>query len=210
MPVEAYQAYWLHEHAGIIKRLPGIRRYVQSHPLPENYRDGEPVCDGIAELLADDTQAFRDMAASDAYAAVQADELKFLDQAANALILTDEHIIKDGAVAPGGVKRIELVTCREDLEIEDFQRYWREVHGPIAAGVPMLRRYIQYHPRPGGYARGRRPAYDGLDVTWFDSIDSMNQAAASAAHARGMADRPNFMSGDDCPVLLTREHVIIA
>ena len=32
--VEAFADYWLNTHAGIVVRMPGIRRYVQSHTLP--------------------------------------------------------------------------------------------------------------------------------------------------------------------------------
>jgi len=33
MPVEDFQKHWRTTHADIIVRLPGIRRYVQSHVL---------------------------------------------------------------------------------------------------------------------------------------------------------------------------------
>ena len=33
MSVEDFQAYWLNKHAPIVSRLPGLRRYVQSHTL---------------------------------------------------------------------------------------------------------------------------------------------------------------------------------
>ena len=55
MEVEPFQEYWRARHAEVARRLPGVRRYVQSHTLPAGYRKGEPVYDGIAELWFDDT-----------------------------------------------------------------------------------------------------------------------------------------------------------
>ena len=58
LTVREFQEYWRHDHIKVIERLPGIRRYVQNHSLPDNYAQGTPVYDGVAELWADDTRAF--------------------------------------------------------------------------------------------------------------------------------------------------------
>ncbi len=74
LSVEAFQAYWRTKHAEVVLRLPGIRRYVQSHTLRSGYRQGEPVYDGIAEVWFDDTQAMRVSAMLPEYERVRADE----------------------------------------------------------------------------------------------------------------------------------------
>ena len=74
MDVAAFQSHWRTVHAGIIARLPGIRRYVQSHVLLASYRKSEPPFDAVAESSFDDTQAMKSLAASPEYAAVLADE----------------------------------------------------------------------------------------------------------------------------------------
>src|SRR3989338_7319785 len=102
MPVEAFQAYWRASRPGAVVRLRGVRRYVQSHTLPGAYRRGEPVYDGICEIWFDDTQAMRALAGTPAYAAVQADEAKFIERATMGLIITEEHVIKDGPVPAAG------------------------------------------------------------------------------------------------------------
>ncbi|MEE8495924.1 MAG: EthD domain-containing protein [Xanthomonadales bacterium] len=209
MSVDAFQRYWRHQHAEVIALLPGIQRYVQSHPIDDNYGAKEPVCDGFAELWAHDSQAFRDIAASDAYAAVQADEEKFLDRTAISLVLTDERIIKDSPVAVDGVKCIQPFIRKRDLSVEEFQSYWHDQYGPLTATLPLLDRYVQYHARLGGYTHGRQPSYDGFDVTWFDSIDAVRNAMNSAVCDRGRSAQKNFLTADDCPQILTREHVII-
>ena len=47
MDVEAFRHYWLTRHPDAVTRLPGLKRYVQSHTLPGGYRKGEPAYDGV-------------------------------------------------------------------------------------------------------------------------------------------------------------------
>lgn len=210
MEVEAFQEYWRTGHAEVVCGLPNIRRYVQSHPLLGGYRKGDLTYDGVAEIWVDDTAALREMSASAAYQAVQADEEKFIDRASMALILTDEHVIKDGAIPEdGGLKNIEFVSRRADLPVEDFQAYWRGTHGPIAAQIPMIRRYVQSHTKLSGYAREPQPAWDGLAITWFDDIDAMRESAKTEEFAATMADEPNLLAGGPVPIIITREHIIV-
>jgi uncharacterized protein (TIGR02118 family) len=208
MSVEAFQAYWRASHPDVVVKLPGIRRYVQSHTILSGYRKGEPVHDGIAELWFDDTRAMRALAGTPAYAAVQADEAKFIERGTMGLIITEEHVIKDAPAPAGGVKNIEFVTHKPGMSIEAFQRYWREVHGPLAAQIATVRRYVQSHTRLAAYDGGRSPSYDGAAITWFDDTHAMRASAASPEYARVRADEANFIAPDP-PFIITREHVIV-
>jgi uncharacterized protein (TIGR02118 family) len=209
MPVAEFQAYWRGSHPAPVVRLPGVRRYVQSHTLLAGYRKGEPIYDGIAELWFDDTKAMHALRGTKEFAAVEADEAVFIDRGTMRMILTDEHAIKDGPTPPGGVKNIEFVTRKPGLEVEKFQRYWREIHGPIAAEIPMIRRYVQSHTRPSAYERGRTPAYDGVAITWFDDTRAMRASATTAQYARTRADEPGFLAPGGPPFIITTEHVIV-
>lgn len=206
--VEAFADYWLNTHAGIVVRMPGIRRYVQSHTLRSGYRKGEPVYDGVAELWFDDMAAVRAMSNTPEYAAVKADEPNFIDPATIDTIITEEHIIKDGPIPPDGVKNIEFVTHKPDMPIDAFQRHWREVHGPLGAAIPVVRRYVQSHTRLGIYDSGRTPAYDGLAITWFDDTQAMRVSATTPEYDRTRADEPNFLAGE-LSFIITKEHVIV-
>ena len=209
MPVEEFQAYWLRDHPAVVVRLPGVRRYVQSHTLLAGYRKGEPIYDGIAELWFEDTQAMAALRGTKEIAAVEADEAVFIDRGTMRLILAEEHVIKDGPAPPGGAKNVEFVTRKPGLAVQDFQRYWRETHGPLAAQIPMIRRYVQSHTRPSAYERGRTPAYDGVAITWFDDTRAMRASAGTAQYARVRADEPNFIAPGDAPFIITTEHVIV-
>jgi len=210
MPVEEFQRYWRERHPAVVTRLPGVRRYVQSHALVSAYGAGEPIFDGIAEVWADDTDALRAMTRSPVHPDLQADEARFIDRASMGVIITEEHVVKDGPVPPGAVKNVAFLTRMPGLSVEEFQRHWREVHGPIAAALPGLRRYVQSHTRRSAYEGGRVPAYDGVVLAWFDSEDAIRRAATSAEYARVLADVALFLSPAAIPFILTREHVIVA
>lgn len=49
--------------------------------------------------------------------------------------------------------------------IKAIYRYWRDVHGAIAARIPELRRYVQCHAITRG-ADGSE--YGGAAEAWFD------------------------------------------
>jgi uncharacterized protein (TIGR02118 family) len=208
MPVEEFQAYWRTRHAEVVIGLPGLRRYVQSHTLPSIYKKREPPYDGIAELWSDDFDALRAITRHPHYQLVKADEARFIDGATMGGLVTREHVIVDGPARAGAIKNVEFVTRRPDLSIEAFQRHWREVHGPIAAAIPVIKRYVQSHAVAETYAR-RPPPYDGIAVTWFDSTDAMRHSATTPEYARTRADEPNFIAPGDIPVILTTEHVVI-
>jgi uncharacterized protein (TIGR02118 family) len=209
MPVEEFQGYWRARHPEVVTRLPGVRRYVQSHTLLSAYERGEPTYDGIAEVWADDTDALRAMTRSPANADVQADEARFIDRPTMGVIITEDHVLKDGAVSPDAVKAVTFFNRKPGLSVEDFQRHWLEIHGPLAIMLPGVRRYVQSHTRRSAYGAGRVPAYDGAVLTWFDSIDELRRVPGTLEYARVLADAENLLSPAPPPAILTREHVIV-
>jgi uncharacterized protein (TIGR02118 family) len=210
MSVEDFQAYWRDRHPEVVVKLPGLRRYVQSHTLRSGYRKGEPIYDGIAEVWFEDSKAMKALAGTPQFAAVEADEARFIDRGTMGLILTEEQVIKDGPVPPKGVKNVEFVTHKPGMEIDAFQKYWREVHGPLGAAIPMVRRYVQSHVRRAIYEQGRRPAWDGVALTWFDDTQAMRASAATLEYARVRADETNFVDTGRLPFIITTEHVIVS
>ncbi len=209
MSIEDFQSYWRTTHADIVVKLPGIRRYVQSHTILSGYRKGEPIYDGMAELWFDNTDAMRAQAGTPEFAAVRADEPNFMDVASQGSIITEEHVIKDGPVPVDGVKNVEFVSHKPGMPIEDFQKHWREVHGPLGAAIPVVRRYVQSHTRLSIYQKGKTPLYDGVALTWFDSTQAMRTSATTPEYDRTREDEPNFIAAGKLPVIITKEHVIV-
>jgi len=88
------------------------------------------------------------------------------------------------------LKMVFLVHKKADLNSEDFRRYWRETHGPIAAKIPGLKKYVQNHSVPG--PDGAAPPYDGFAEMWFESAESLETSEAQTA----IADIANFLDLD--------------
>lgn len=208
LDVAAFQDYWRNTHGPLVARLPGLRRYVQCHTLLAGYRKGRPAADGIAELWFDDTAALRALQGTAQLAAVAQDEDAFIDPTTHLRLFIEEHVIKDGAVPAGGVKNIELVRRKAGMPVADFQRYWREVHGPLGAAIPTVRRYVHNHARATSYRDGREPALDGLALTWFEDTAAMRASAGSPEYAATRADEDNFLAVP-LDFIITREHVVV-
>lgn len=209
MDLEAFQRHWLHEHASIVARLPGLRRYVQSHTLLGGYRKGQPAADGLAELWFDDSHALRALVGTAQLEAVVADEPNFVDMTRFIQIHTEDHVIKDGPVPAAGVKNIEFVTKKAGMSVADFQHYWTSTHGPLGASIKTVKRYVQSHTRTSAYSRGTPPALDGFALTWFDNTEAMRESARSQEYDNTRADEENFLTVP-LDFIITREHIILA
>jgi uncharacterized protein (TIGR02118 family) len=210
LSVEDFRRHWQTTHAALVSALPGLRRYVQNPAHDSAYARGrEPDFDGIAETWFDDTDAMRAVGASEQYAAVRGDEPNFIDVAGMAMMLCEEVPIVDGPVGP--FKFVALIRRKPDMPVADFQTYWRTVHGPIAAGNPYIRRYVQNHVRPRAYETGRAPAFDGAAMTWFDSFDDMRASAGTPAQAATVADQAAFLdTAARLPFVVVNEVEVIA
>jgi uncharacterized protein (TIGR02118 family) len=102
------------------------------------------------------------------------------------------------------VKAIYLIRRKPGMSPSDFHRYWREVHGSIAARIPGMRRYVQCH------AIDEAAEYDGAAEAWFDDMDAVHRAVASPEYATARADEARFIDLDRTTLIFTEEVPIIA
>jgi uncharacterized protein (TIGR02118 family) len=94
MTVEEFQEYWRGTHAPIAAAIPGVRRYVQCHVVPDTYgARNAPAFDGAAELWFDDLDAMRAAMGTPEVAAALEDEKNFIDHRRVASFITVEHPI---------------------------------------------------------------------------------------------------------------------
>jgi uncharacterized protein (TIGR02118 family) len=68
------------------------------------------------------------------------------------------------------LKMMFLAYRRAGMDAEEFQRYWREIHAPIASKIPGLRKYVQNHSARA--SDGSDPPYDGIAEMWFEDATS--------------------------------------
>ena len=207
MELEAFRAYWLGRHAELVSKVPGVRSYVQCHTLLSGYQKGEPIWDGIAELVYDDVDAMRRAADLPESRAANEDTGNFADLTRGGTLLTEEVIQMDGPTNPSMVKMAGFAIRKRGMSVEAFQNYWREIHGPLACKIPQVRRYVQCHVRLSAYRDGRQPIYDGVALTWFDNTAAMREKPPEYRAIR--RDEPNFLELHPENIIITKEHVII-
>jgi uncharacterized protein (TIGR02118 family) len=105
---------------------------------------------------------------------------------------------------------IKLVYCirkKPGLSDEEFFTYWGDVHGPIGARIPGIRKLVQSHAVavPGDV---REPDFDGVAELWFDSIEALLAARKSPQWRASTEDEANFIDPDGAAYLVTEEHEI--
>ena len=110
-------------------------------------------------------------------------------------------------------KVIWLVKFRQDMAREDVVRWWREVHGPLAAKTPGMVRYVQNywtHPLDGEscLALTGSPHFDGHAEHWFESVESYEAAMASEEWAETRVDGPNGFDSTTLVGGALSEHVV--
>jgi uncharacterized protein (TIGR02118 family) len=107
------------------------------------------------------------------------------------------------------VKLIYTITRKAGLSVEEFQRHWRDVHGPIAAKMPGCRRYVQSHVLPELYNREQQPPYDGVAELWFDDLETMEAAFYSPAAKDSRADELLFLDHSKSFLIITEEKIVL-
>ena len=93
MSREEFSRYWHDVHGPIGRRIPGLRRLVQSHLSAHPGGMRPPDFEGMAELWFDNLGALEAAMASPEWQASTADETNFIDLTRTALFLTVEREI---------------------------------------------------------------------------------------------------------------------
>ena len=159
---QAFSDHWRNVHAPLASTIPGIRRYVQNHTPPIVSKN--PPHDGIVEIWLDDAAAAKAAFDSPEYrTGAYVDETQFCQPQAGHP--SPHPRPRHAGRAPIGkgddlIKRVSFIKRRPGMRPEEFSRYWREVHGPLALALPGMRRYVQCHVVPSAYDTGE-PATTG-------------------------------------------------
>jgi len=94
-----------------------------------------------------------------------------------------------------------LVKRRAGMTFDDFCRHSREIHAPMVAALPGLRRYVvAFYP-----GEGEAPsAFDSSATLEFDDAGAFGNAMNSPEAAAALADQEEFLDVD-ATVVLTGE-----
>ena len=106
------------------------------------------------------------------------------------------------------IKSFTFIKKKPGLTQEEFLRYWKEKHGPLAGKVvPGLRRYIQCHPVPGVESE-----IDGIVELWWDSLESHRRFLTwrQSEEAKVLReDEEKFIDPSQMVRFVAEEHVIV-
>jgi len=114
---------------------------------------------------------------------------------------------------------LKLVFCLHrlpHLSRAEFQRYWRETHGPLVrrhAAALRIRRYVQVHTLDDSLqdilraTRGGPEEYDGVAELWWDDRAAFEAALADPA---GQAAARELLEDERRFIDLTRSPLFVA
>jgi uncharacterized protein (TIGR02118 family) len=107
------------------------------------------------------------------------------------------------------IKSISLAYRKTGLTREEYNKYWLEQHGPLAARMfPGLRKYVQNHfiDIPGREVQG-----DGIVEMWWDDVEAFENSMKfmNTPEGRPLAlDGAKFAEMRGGGLWVVEEHVI--
>lgn len=117
------------------------------------------------------------------------------------------------------IRLVFVLRRKSGMSRQDFQEYWKNVHGPLVAQhstTLAIHRYIQLHtlddPINEGLANARggmEPEYDGVAELWWKSPDdfaAFGTEAGQAAALQLLEDEKNFIDLPNSPLWFAHEH----
>jgi len=105
------------------------------------------------------------------------------------------------------IKLVYCITKKPGLTDQEFFHYWLDIHGPIGARIPGLRKLVQSH-RLTVASDNHQPDYDGVAELWFDDMPSLLSARQSPEWKISTHDEANFVDHTKVAYLITEEHVV--
>jgi uncharacterized protein (TIGR02118 family) len=211
---EQFHSHWRGIHAELALRIKSLRRYVQSHRIPDASASfGTAPFHGAAEVWYDDLATAVGMRTNPQYLeGAYVDELNFIDQPALKWLATAENVVVAGPpIAKDAplVKGLFLVKRKPGLSVAEFQDYWRNQHAPLVPRTPHLVRYVQCHVLPETYESEYPPAFDGVAELWWPDLAKFKESWASPEmQVEQLTDAKKFV-GDDTRVFLAQENRVI-
>src|SRR6266487_2697915 len=103
------------------------------------------------------------------------------------------------------IKLVYCITKKPGMSDDDFFDYWKNVHGPIGARIPGLRKLVQSH-RINVPGDTRPPDFDGAVELWFEDQSALLAARESTEWQASADDEQNFIDGSRVAYFVSEEH----
>ena len=197
------------EQVNLLTKLAGIVGYKQSHSRSQGYARGELDFDCIEEIEIASPAALDDLLTAGHWDRLVDGPDFSIDRDRSIIMSVQCHVAKADIVRPGMLKGFQFLQRKTDLSQDAFVRYWRDVHGPLAARIPTLVRYEHNYSNPNSPVVGVSDLYDGVGVTWFESTSEMKRGRLLPEFEASVLDERNLLNMARLPYLITTECVYI-
>jgi uncharacterized protein (TIGR02118 family) len=204
LTVEEFSQYWLGKHAGIVRGMPRLHRYLQNHIVRSLQSVGDDPrfrVHGIPELWFLDEEAKSVAFASPAAKLLPEDEKNFIQGIT--IFAVDERVAHEGA----GPAKAMLLVRRSSPTLggaEADHRWCKELTAALRdLRRAVVNRVLSSEHRPGVWHEVSAP--DLIIETRFDSAASAEQAFLSDTFALQLAQS----AGVQFAAYLVDEHPII-
>jgi uncharacterized protein (TIGR02118 family) len=106
------------------------------------------------------------------------------------------------------IKTITIAHRKAGLTREEFNKYWLEKHGPLAARlIPHVRRYVQNHFIE---VAGKEFEGDGIVEMWYDDVAAWQKSMEAIRGSQELTDDAmNFATMRPGGEWVVEEHVIL-
>lgn len=105
------------------------------------------------------------------------------------------------------IKLVHLFRRKAGLSDDEFTVYWKDVHGPMGARIPGVRRLVQSHALP---VAGEAPAarHHGMTELWFDHADALAAARGTREWRAASEDETRFVEPGSQTFFVSEEHEV--
>jgi uncharacterized protein (TIGR02118 family) len=111
------------------------------------------------------------------------------------------------------IQVITMLKRKQGTTHQEFLDYWRQHHGPLIASLSCakyVRRYEQHAAVwPADGSGQPEPAYDGVAIQWFDSVESFYAHAMEPDQVEHRADVARFLDPAELRWTICEEPVVI-
>ncbi len=178
-----FHRHYLEVHPFAGPRIKSIQRYVQNHRV--HSLGGNSPFDAVSEFWSAMPALLQSRHEEGSKIRVAYEE-HFIDPRRTAWMATTDRVVTEGNLKSGMIQGIFQLTHRMGMAIDEFRRYWAEVHGPI---VQSLIHYQQCLEPEEAYTYGD-VRWDGVEEIWFDSLESARKTLQSVEYQRSLL--PDF------------------
>ena len=105
------------------------------------------------------------------------------------------------------MKFVVVIHKRATLSDQQFFRYFREVHGPLAGRLPGLQRYVQNFATPD--ASRKPPSWSAVIELYFADQASMEAAWQSPEGKAATEDLKHFADLERTTWSIVQEHCVL-